>query len=119
MQIRYNTTTAQTLSPIVIDVTQSPGRPQITVTPASNGVLETFTVPVKEIGAGFYQAQFWLERPGDYAVTVQAQEITQSERLQIRQHQFLPFGAEFGLFITALALAFGGLWLWRRGKNRP
>ena len=116
MQVHYSSTTAQTLVPIVIDVTNTAAEPAIAVTSRVSQPRGTFTLPVKASGDTSYQTQFWLEQPGDYTLTVQAGSQTQTQTLHITAHRFLPFGVEFGLFLLTLLAAFWGVYWWHRKK---
>lgn len=113
MMIEIHPESYRTLVPITVVVSESSREPNILVKEISKGPSESFTVDTKPKDAG-WQAQFWLQKAGDYEMTVSDGKETKTQMLAVTEQVFLPFQLEFGAFMVSFFAAGLGIFLWYR-----
>ena len=118
MKVSVSTTTTRTLVPIVVDVRETSSEAIIEVKPLQiEGLVDPFTVTTHEID-NRQQAQFWIQQPGDYEITVLNNGETFSQQIHVEPQIFLPFSIEFGFFFVLMSSLFIGVVLWFSKKAK-
>ena len=61
---------------------------------------------------GALRADFHLLMPGNYTLDIQDANSHFSHQILVKQHSYLNFSNEFGLFFILLLVLMGGIFLW-------
>ncbi len=111
MMIEIHPDAYRTLVPITVVVSETDKAPSIVVKEISKASSESFTVDAKPKDTG-WQAQFWLQKAGDYEMTIADGTEIKTQMLTVTEQVFLPFQIEFGIFMVSFLVAALGIFLW-------
>jgi hypothetical protein len=90
--------------PLSVELTHWEGNPKVLV--KELGELE-----LKPHGKNL-KADFYLTLPGTYTIVVKDSISVNQEIIEVKQHTYLDFKNEFGIFLLLFLIVMGGIVLW-------